>query len=101
MNEKFENSIPEILPIDEYDMPIINPQKLDKYLVCLVFLLIVIEFLINVFLSIYLLNINARLTMRLFSEWEEWKYEMYKRLQNIMTKKIFRKKADLSIKEII
>lgn len=46
MNEKLEN-IPEILLVstDEYDMPINNPQKLDilKFLVCLVFLLTVIE----------------------------------------------------------
>lgn len=47
INEKLEN-IPEILlvPTDEYDKPINNPQKLDilKFLVCLIFLLTVIIF---------------------------------------------------------
>lgn len=47
MNEKLEN-IPEILLVstDEYDKPINNPRKLDilKFLVCLVFLLTVIDF---------------------------------------------------------
>jgi len=47
INEKLEN-IPEILlvPTDEYEKPINNPQKLDilKFLVCLIFLLTVIIF---------------------------------------------------------
>lgn len=56
INEKFEN-IPEILlvPTDEYDKPINSPQKLDifKFLVRLIFLLTVIEFL-NYYFSTHL-----------------------------------------------